>query len=37
MRVSIAGKICFILLILFSLVLISTTLYQALRESYNFV
>lgn len=32
MRVSIAGKICFILLILFSLVLISTTLYQALRE-----
>lgn len=32
MRVSIAGKICFILLILFSLVLVSTTLYQALRE-----
>ncbi len=32
MRVSIAGKICFILLILFSLVLISTTLYQATRD-----
>lgn len=32
MRISITGKICFILLIIFSLVLISTTLYQAFRE-----
>lgn len=32
MRISITGKICFILLIVFSLVLISTTLYQAVRE-----
>ncbi len=32
MRISITGKICFILLIIFSSVLISTTLYQAYRE-----
>jgi methyl-accepting chemotaxis protein len=32
MRISITGKICFILLVIFSLVLISTTLYQAYRE-----
>ena len=32
MRISITGKICFILLVIFSLVLISTTLYQAFRE-----
>lgn len=32
MRISITGKICFILLIIFSLVLISTTLYQTFRE-----
>jgi len=32
MRISITGKICFILLIVFSLVIISTTLYQAVRE-----
>lgn len=32
MRISITGKICFILLVIFSMVLISTTLYQAFRE-----
>lgn len=32
MRISITGKICFILLMVFSLVIISTTLYQAVRE-----
>lgn len=32
MRISITGKICFILLIIFSLVLTSTTLNQAFRE-----
>ncbi len=32
MRISITGKICFILLIIFSSVLISSTLYQAYRE-----
>lgn len=32
MRISITGKICFILLIVFSLVIISTTVYQAVRE-----
>jgi methyl-accepting chemotaxis protein len=32
MRISITGKFCFILLIIFSAVLISTTLYQTYRE-----
>ena len=37
MRISIAGKICFVLLLLFSAVLLGTTTYQAKREQQSVV